>query len=73
MNDSSFLYARPSFAEGLSRVLDFAGTVNEYNRSITPEQADYLAMFSDWQFIGMDIASALDEERAKLLTSIEVD
>ena len=73
MNDSSFLYARPSFAEGLSRVLDFAGTINEYNRSITPEQADYLAMFGDWQFIGMDIASALDEERAKLLTSIEVD
>ena len=73
MNDSSFLYARPSFAEGLSRVLDFAGTVNEYNRSITPEQADYLAMFGDWQFIGMDIARALDEEREKLLTSIEVD
>jgi len=73
MNDSCFLCARPSFAEGLSRTLDFAGTMNEYNRSMTPEQADYLAMLSDWQLIGMDLARVLDEEGAKLSSGIEVD
>lgn len=73
MNDSAYLCARPSFAEGLSRILDFAGSLNEYNRSTTAEQADYLAMLADWRLIGMDIARALDEQRAKLLAGSEVD
>lgn len=73
MNDSSFLCARPSFVEGLSRIVDFAGTLNEYNRSTTPEQADYLAILNDWRLIGMDFTCALDEQRAKLSTGSKVD
>ena len=63
MSDSLFLCARPSFVEGASRILDFGGTLNEYNRSLTPEQADYLALRADWRLIGMDLARAIDSEQ----------
>ncbi|NLF08135.1 MAG: hypothetical protein GX594_09180 [Pirellulaceae bacterium] len=60
MSDSLFLCARPSFIEGAARILDFGGTMEEFNRSLTPEQADYLALRADWQQIGMDLAHAID-------------
>jgi hypothetical protein len=65
MSDSLFLCARPSFIEGMSRILDFGGALNEYNRSLTPEQADYLALYADWRLVGMDLACILDKERAE--------
>jgi len=66
MSDSLFLCARPSFVEGVARILDFGGALNEYNRSLTPEQADYLALHADWRLIGMDLAHVLDEEQGIL-------
>lgn len=66
MSDSLFLCARPSFIEGMSRILDFGGTLEEFNKSLTPEQADYLALRADWQMIGMDFARAIDNEREAL-------
>ena len=59
MSDSCFLCVRPSFTEGAARVFDFAGTLNEYNRSMTPEQADHLALLQDWRLIGGDIQAAM--------------
>ena len=53
MND--YLFARPSFMGGASRVLDLFGTLQEYNRSVTPEIADQRAMFSDFRAIGADL------------------
>ena len=53
MND--FLFARPSFIGGASRVLDLFGTLQEYNKSLTPEIADQRAMFSDFGAIGADL------------------
>ncbi len=58
---SPLLYARPSFLEGASRILDFGSTLNEYNRALTPEQADALAIESDCQAIGEDLTRALQE------------
>ena len=58
---SLFLGARPSFLEGASRLLDFGNTLSEYNTSLTPEQADFLALRGDWGLIGYDWASALAE------------
>ncbi len=66
MSDSLFLCARPSFIEGMSRILDFGGTLEEFNKSLTPEQADYLALRADWQMIGMDLARAIDGEQELL-------
>ena len=53
------LFAAPSFFEGLSRLVDFPATFNIYNEDMTPEAADLLAMRSDWQAVGADIAHAL--------------
>ena len=60
MNDyTSFLFARPSFSEGVGRVLDFGNTLTEYNSSIDGEQADRIALSSDWRSVGSDIADTL--------------
>ena len=56
---SSFLFARPSFFEGMSRLLDFGNTLDEYNRSPTPEQADSIALGCDWRRVGLDIQEAI--------------
>ena len=62
MNEiSGMLYARPSFWEGIARLWDFGGTLNEYNRSLTPEQADFLALRSDWRAAARDLGMALSE------------
>ncbi len=52
---SSFLYAEPSFLDGMARLLDFAGTLNEYNSSLSGVQADRIALASDWRAIGDDL------------------
>ncbi|HEX5415433.1 MAG TPA: hypothetical protein VFZ25_07190 [Chloroflexota bacterium] len=53
------LFARSSFLEGVARIFDFADAHNEYNTSATPEEADYLALLSDWQVVGDDLRSAI--------------
>jgi hypothetical protein len=62
MSDSLFLCTRPSFVEGISRILDMGGALNEYNKSLTPEQADYLALCADWRLVGKDFFRALGAE-----------
>lgn len=56
-----FLYARPSFMEGLARIFDFGNTLSEYNQSLTPKQADFLALRSDWLAIAGDLRNAVQE------------
>ncbi len=64
MGDTSFLFATPSFLEGLARTLDLGATLDEYNSSITPEQADFLALKNDWEVIGNDFAIAIEKEKS---------
>lgn len=52
---TDFLFATPTFIEGAATVFSIAGLRHAYNRSETPEQADYLAVSSDWAVIGEDI------------------
>lgn len=42
-----YLYAQPSFSLGAASVLDLGNTLEEVNQSLTPEQADALAMNAD--------------------------
>lgn len=57
---TDFLYARPSFIGGMVSVMDLGGTLaSEYNRSSTPNAADFRALKSDWAVVGMDINGAL--------------
>jgi len=55
---STFLFARPSFLEGMGRLVDFAGTLNEYNCSPSARKADAIALWSDWTVVGNDMRTA---------------
>ncbi len=63
---TDLLYARPSVLEGIARLMDFAGSLNEYNTSETPEEADRLAIASDWYAIGQDLRKILGDYEAAL-------
>ncbi len=58
---STLLFDRPSFVEGMARVLDFSGSLNEYAESLSPEEADAAALASDWRAIGADLWGAVEE------------
>jgi hypothetical protein len=53
------LFARPSFLEGIARLFDFGGGLNEYNSTSSPEQSDAIAMRADWETIGADMRRAI--------------
>jgi hypothetical protein len=55
------LFACPSFLTGSARVLDLAATFDRYNEDLTPEEADSLALWSDWAAVGDDLRVALSE------------
>lgn len=56
---TDLLYARPSFIEGVARIGDFAGGLNEYNVSSDGDEVDRKALESDWRAIGADMWAAL--------------
>ena len=58
---TSFLFAQPSFAEGVARSLDLGGTLQQYNGSLSPEQADATALRMDWRAIKTDLLLAMNE------------
>lgn len=64
---TDFLYARPSFTEGVARLLDFGNFLNEYNTSPSEEEADLRALRADWYVVGDDLRGAMaqfvDEQR----------
>jgi len=63
MNYATLLFANPSFWDGFGRVIDFGGLSCEFNTSLTPEQADALALRSDWHAVGDDLWQAYSELR----------
>ncbi|MFA4890030.1 MAG: hypothetical protein WC587_00125 [Candidatus Paceibacterota bacterium] len=58
---TTFLFANPSFTEGVARVIDIGGTLQIYNESKTPKEADVLAIKSDWESVGEDVKNAMGE------------
>ena len=54
-----FLYARPSFLGGAGHIMDLGDTLLVFNESVSPEQADYFAIKSDWVAIGDDLRNAI--------------
>ena len=58
---SSFLFARPSFMEGMARVVDLGGTLQIYSESASPKEADARALVADWLAVGEDIHAAMSE------------
>jgi hypothetical protein len=52
---STFLFAHTGFWDGAARLLDLGGNLVEFNRSITPEQADAIALRMDWEAASQDM------------------
>lgn len=57
---SYYLFASPGFWGGMARVLDLGTTLKEFNYSLHPTRADFLAIRSDWAAIGGDLSVALN-------------
>lgn len=58
---TDLLYNRPTFWGGLARCLDVGGTLREFNTSPTGQDADRIALASDWYAIGDDMHRAIRE------------
>ena len=55
-----FLFAMPSFLSGVARVLDLGCQFDNYNASQTEEEADALALYSDFRLVGQDLQKAME-------------
>jgi hypothetical protein len=53
------LFARGGFLVGIGRVLDIGGGYARYNSSLTPAEADALALYADWRTVGGDLEAGL--------------
>lgn len=58
---SLILFARPSMAEGIGRLMDFGNTMSEYNGSPYSDMADNYAMQADSLALGDDMRAAFIE------------
>lgn len=56
---TAFLYARPSFLGGAARALDLGNTLTEFNRSLSAEQANKIALKMDWAMLGKAMRAAM--------------
>lgn len=55
---TDFLFARPSFLEGMGRVVDLGDTLTEYNSSA---DSDQVALAMDWVAVGGFLEQAMTE------------
>ena len=55
------LFASLGFFEGMGRVLDLRGNMVVANESLSPKEADGRALLSDWQTVGHDIETAIEQ------------
>lgn len=58
---TDFLVPRPSFLEGMARVMDMGGSLSRYNRSRTPEEADSRALANDFAMVGQDMRASIEQ------------
>ena len=57
-----YQFVRPSFVEGMARVLDIGGTLQEYSAYESAAEADYNAIASDWKVVMGDFGIASWDE-----------
>ncbi|NLE14729.1 MAG: hypothetical protein GX626_02505 [Spirochaetales bacterium] len=58
---TDYLFATPSIIEGIARNLDLFGTLNVYNTSKTPQEADLRAHQNDLRCLKNDMNIAISE------------
>lgn len=59
------LGARPSFLEGIARLMDFGNTLDAYKSYSSGTEADRAAIARDWAMIGLDFRNAIAEFEAE--------
>ncbi len=57
---TAYLFAQPSFTEGMARIFDFKGTLDTYNENESPLAADINALSNDWSMVGQDLHKAME-------------
>lgn len=55
----NYLFAEPSFIEGMSRAHDLGAMLQVYNYSDSVQGADFKALANDWRAVGDDISSVM--------------
>lgn len=58
---TNFLLPKNDFLVGLGNVLNISGSYFDYNYSKSEKEADYKAIFSDWENIGEDIRKSKEQ------------
>jgi hypothetical protein len=66
---TDFLTATSTFVIGMGSVLNLGGNHFSYNGSASPEEADQVAIASDWAIIGQDVRAGIErlKEEAQVL------
>lgn len=63
---SDYLFARPSFLEGVGRIIDLSNSLNAHHYSLANgAEADARAIRADWKAIGHDVRVALEQLRSE--------
>jgi len=62
---TDIFYTRPSFLEGIARIVDFFGVLQYYNTSTTPQATDERALRADWAAVGADLWDVLEQTSPK--------
>lgn len=58
---SDLLFVQPTFWRGFGRTLDLWGDFDTYNDSLSPDEADRLALASDLYMIGIDLRAVIEQ------------
>jgi len=67
MGSNDQLFKRPSFREGFLRAFDLFGVHSNYNPDdLSDEEIDYAAMKNDWEMVGCDIRTAMNQYDAEI-------
>jgi len=56
---ATFLFALPSWQEGVGRLVDFGDSLTEYNRTEDPDDPDARAARQDWLAVGDCLRTAM--------------
>lgn len=60
-NKTNFLFVDPSFLGGVAKLVDFNGSLNKYNESVSGVEADSRALKKDWEAVGGDIQNSIEK------------
>jgi hypothetical protein len=64
---TDFLFADPTFLLGAGRVLDLGASLERFSYGFggTPAEVDARAIAQDWAAVGIDLAAALEMQKAE--------